>query len=179
MSKIGNSPVKIPSNVKVEIKGSEVVVTGPKGVLNINTPHYLTVLVDSDAVSISRNSDGKRQKSNHGLYRSIISNAVLGVDKGWSKKLEIVGTGYNVKMQGADLNFRLGYSHTVVYKSQKGIQLSVEGNNVVIVSGFDKHLVGEVAQQIKSLKKPDPYKGKGIRYLGEYIKLKPGKKAKA
>jgi large subunit ribosomal protein L6 len=165
MSKIGNSPVKIPSNVKVEIKGSEVVVTGPKGVLNINTPHYLTVLVDSDAVSISRSSDGKRQKSNHGLYRSIISNAVLGVDKGWSKKLEIVG--------------RLGYSHTVVYKSQKGIQLSVEGNNVVIVSGFDKHLVGEVAQQIKSLKKPDPYKGKGIRYLGEYIKLKPGKKAKA
>lgn len=179
MSKIGNSPIKVPSNVKVEILESEVVVTGSRGVLSINTPHYLVVTVESDVINISRNSDGKRQKSNHGLYRSLISNAVIGVDKGWLKKLEIVGTGYNVKLQGADLNFRLGYSHPVVFKPQKGIQLSVEGNNIVVISGCDKQLVGEVAQQIKSLKKPDPYKGKGIRYLGEYVKLKPGKKAKA
>jgi large subunit ribosomal protein L6 len=97
----------------------------------------------------------------------------------WSKRLEIVGTGYNVKIQGADLNFRLGFSHPVIFKAPKGIQLAVDGNNIVIVSGVDKQQVGEVAQRIKGLKKPDAYKGKGVRYEGEYIKLKPGKKAKA
>jgi large subunit ribosomal protein L6 len=179
MSKIGNAPVLIPSTVKVDMQGQNIVITGTKGTMSISLPHFITAVIDNDKLIITRKSDGKRQKASHGLYRSLLFNAVAGVQNYWSKRLEIVGTGYNVKIQGADLNFRLGFSHPVIFKAPKGIQLAVDGNNIVIVSGVDKQQVGEVAQRIKGLKKPDAYKGKGVRYEGEYIKLKPGKKAKA
>src|SRR3989344_5586731 len=120
----------------------------------------------------------KKVKALHGLYRTLISNAMQGVVTPWQKRLEIVGTGYNAKMQGEDLALKVGYSHPIVFKKVTGIKFQVDGNNIIIISGVDKQLVGQVAHQIKTNKKPDPYKGKGIRYEGERLKLKPGKKAK-
>ena len=128
---------------------------------------------------IKRNNNEKKVRSLHGLFRQLISNAISGVEKPWEKKLEVVGTGYTVKLQGEDLVFKIGYSHLVTFKKQPGIKYQVEGNNKVTVAGYDKQLVGQVAYQIKMIRKPDVYKGKGIRYLGEKLRIKPGKKAKA
>lgn len=178
MSKIGQNPIPVPSTVIVAIQDQSVRVTGPKGVLTIELPHFLSITQDNGFLLVTRKTDAKRQKSSHGLYRSLIANAVAGVENMWSKRLSIVGTGYNGKMQGQDVAMKLGLSHLVVFKAKEGITLSMEGNNLIIVSGVDKQLVGEVAQQIKILRKPDPYKGKGIRNEGQIIKLKPGKKAK-
>lgn len=178
MSKIGQQPVKIESGVQIDLQGQHIVVKGAKGQLEYDIPHFIQVKKDGGSVVFERKNDSKRQKANHGLYRSLISNAVYGVTNLWSKRLEVVGTGYNVKMQGRDINLKLGLSHPVIYKAPEGIQLTVEGSNIIIISGIDKQKVGEIAHQIKSLKKPDAYKGKGIRYEGEHIKVKPGKKAK-
>lgn len=178
MSKIGYSPISVASSVQITIDGQVVTVKGSKGELSFELPHFLSIKLEDGALSIDRNGDGKRQRASHGLYRSLISNAVKGVEDMWSKRLEIVGTGYNGKMQGRDLNLKLGLSHPVIFKSPEGVQLTMEGNNIIIITGIDKQQVGEVAHQIKLLKKPDAYKGKGIRYEGEYIRLKPGKKAK-
>jgi len=179
MSKIGQSPIQIPSSVQVAIQGQVVQVKGSKGELSFELPHFLSIRNEENTLYIERKSDAKRQKASHGLYRSIIANAVKGVDQGWSKRLEIVGTGFNGKMQGRDINLKLGLSHPVIFKAPEGIQLAMEGNNIIVISGIDKQFVGEIAHQIKSVKKPDAYKGKGIRYEGEYVRVKPGKKAKA
>jgi len=178
MSKIGQKPVSIPTGVQVTINTLSVVVTGPKGTLTVAYPHFITVAQEGAELMVTRKTDAKRQKASHGLYRSIIANAVKGVTEGWSKRLEVVGTGYNGKIQGRDLNMKLGFSHPAIFKCPEGIQFAMEGNTIIIVSGIDKQKVGEVAQQIKILRKPDPYKGKGIRDEGQIIKLKPGKKAK-
>jgi large subunit ribosomal protein L6 len=179
MSKIGQKTISIPSGVQVEIKDSIITARGPKGEQTVELPRGITIAREEDVLTVSRVNDSKKNKSAHGLFRNLIFNAISGVEKAWQKKLEIVGTGYNVKMQGQDLALKLGYSHPVVYKTIPGIQFVVEGNNKIVVSGVDKQLVGQVAHQIKILKKPDIYKGKGIRYEGEVVRIKPGKKAKA
>lgn len=179
MSKIGQKPIAIPPGVTLTIDGAAVSVAGPKGTLAYTLPHYLSIALANNEAVVTRLKDVTRQKADHGLFRSLIANAVYGVVNGWEKQLEIVGTGFNGKVQGTALHLKLGYSHPVVFEAPRGIMFRMDGNTTIIISGYDKQQVGEVAHQIKSLKKPDPYKGKGIRYVGEVIKLKPGKKAKA
>lgn len=178
MSKIGQKPIQVPSAVTVEIQDHSVKVKGPKGEVSYTMPRYISIKRENDILTVERKGDNKDQRSSHGLYRSLIANAVKGVDTGWNRRLEVVGTGFNVKMQGQGITLKVGFSHAVIYNTVPGIQLSTEGNNIIIVSGADKQLVGQVAYQIKMLRKPDVYKGKGIRFEGERIKLKPGKKAK-
>lgn len=179
MSKIGQKIITTPSAVQVTINEKQVNVKGAKGEMSFTLPRELSIEQNEGAFTVKRSNETKKVKALHGLYRNLIANAIQGVNTGWEKRLEIVGTGFNVKMQGADLLFKLGFSHPVIYKPVEGIQFQVDGNNKIIVKGFDKQLVGQVAHQIKMIRKPDVYKGKGIRYEGEYIKTKAGKKAKA
>ncbi|OGK29458.1 50S ribosomal protein L6 [Candidatus Roizmanbacteria bacterium RIFCSPLOWO2_01_FULL_42_14] len=177
MSKIGNKPINIEESVEVEISNALVNVKGPEGELTVNIPKEITATrVDKD-ILFQRLSEAKKVRSLHGLIRSLVANAVLGVTKPWEKTLEVVGTGYRVKLKGKNLVFEVGYSHPVEFHEVQGLTYIVDGNKVTI-SGIDKQLVGEVAHKVKSIRKPDPYKGKGIRYSGELIRLKPGKKAK-
>ena len=178
MSKIGQKPIQVPSAVTVGIQDYTVNVKGAKGQVSYTFPRFITIKRENDMLHIGRKGDAKQQRSSHGLYRSLIANAVKGVDTGWSRRLEVVGTGFNVKPQGQGITLKVGFSHPVIFEAVPGIQITTEGNNIIIVSGADKQLVGQVAHQIKILRKPDVYKGKGIRYEGERIKLKPGKKAK-
>lgn len=178
MSKIGIKPVTISPAVVIEIIDKSMKIKGKEGEIVLDIPRNLIVEKNKDVLLLKRKNDDKKTKSLHGLYRSLIANAVLGVEKPWQKKLEIVGTGFNVKLQGEDLVLKVGFSHPVVFKQQLGVKYSVEGNNKIIVSGVDKQFVGQVAYQIKKIKKPDAYKGKGIRNEGEKLKLKPGKKVK-
>lgn len=178
MSKIGEKVIPVPAAAQVTIDGQHIIVKGSKGEIKLTVPEILTVEKDGQIVTVKRKSNDKQSKEFHGLYRSILANAIAGVETAWTKRLEIVGTGYNVKLQGQDLVFKVGYSHPIVFKSIAGITYQVEGNNKVVVSGADRQLVGQVAYQMKILKKPDAYKGKGIRYEGERVRIKPGKKAK-
>lgn len=177
MSKIGEKPVEITQGVQVSLQDNNVYVKGSKGELSIEIPRGVTVKIEGDSVNVSRMNDTKRNKSLHGLIRSLVSNAIDGVEKPWEKKLEVVGTGYKVKMKGTGLVFDVGLSHQVEFDQVDGVAYTVEGNKITI-SGVNKQLVGEVANKIKIIKKPDAYKGKGIRYEGEVLHLKPGKKAK-
>ncbi len=179
MSKIGEKAIEIPQSVVVEVKNDHILIKGKEGEINYNLPEGLLVFREKNTVIIKRKFDDKKTRALHGLYRSLIANAILGVEKPWEKQLELVGTGYNVKLQGEDLVFKLGYSHPVVFKKLPGIKYKVEGNNKVIVIGADKQLVGQTAYQIKIIKKPDVYKGKGIKYKDEKLRIKPGKKVKA
>jgi len=178
MSKIGQKLIPVPTSVVVEINDCDIIVKGTKGSISFSLPRFLNIVQNDGKLSIVRKGESKKQKSAHGLWRSLVANAVYGVDKNWSKRLEVVGTGFNVKQQGKGIVLKLGLSHVVEFTSPEGVQIATEGNNSIIVSGINKQQVGEIAQQIKSIKKPDAYKGKGIRYEGEHIKLKPGKKAK-
>ncbi|CAN5121659.1 50S ribosomal protein L6 [soil metagenome] len=178
MSKVGQKPVTIPSGVTVEVNNQIVTIKGAKGQLVHKMPKELSAIIENNTLTLSRSTDSKHEKTIHGLYRNMISNAIQGVSTGWNKRLEIVGTGFNVKMQGQSLTLKLGFSHPVIVKPVDGIQLTTEGNNIIIVSGYDKQLVGQIAHQIKTVRQPDAYKGKGVRYEGEQIRLKPGKKAK-
>ncbi|KKP36315.1 MAG: 50S ribosomal protein L6 [Candidatus Roizmanbacteria bacterium GW2011_GWA2_32_13] len=178
MSKIGEKPIIVSTAVNLKIEDNKVIVKGPQGEMSFVVPKELTLIRKENNLIFKRKNNEKKIKSIHGLYRQLISNAVLGVEKSWEKKLEVVGTGFTVKLQGEDLVFKVGYSHPVVFKKQPGIKYQVEGNNNVTVAGHDKQLVGQVAYQIKMIKKPDVYKGKGIRYLGEKLRIKPGKKVK-
>ncbi|VVA43862.1 50S ribosomal protein L6 [Candidatus Roizmanbacteria bacterium] len=179
MSKIGEKSIVLSSAINLAIDNNKVTVKGPQGEMIFDVPKELTLVKDEKNLSIKRNNNDKKVRSLHGLYRQLIGNAISGVEKPWEKKLEVVGTGYTVKLQGEDLVFKIGYSHLVTFKKQPGIKYQVEGNNMVTVAGFDKQMVGQVAYQIKMIRKPDVYKGKGIRYLGEKLRIKPGKKAKA
>lgn len=177
MSLIGNQPISVPSSVQVTLTGDVCTVKGGQGELVIAIPNDISVEMQDQKILVTRKNDERKLKALHGLIRSLLNNAVIGVEKPWEKKLEVVGTGYKVKPQGQDIVLQVGYSHPVNFKKVDGVTFAVQGNNIV-VSGPDKQLVGEVANKIKSIKKPDAYKGKGIRYAGEVIKLKPGKKAK-
>lgn len=178
MSRIGKKPIIIPSGTEIKIEEKTVVVKGKEGELKIPIPDKIIVQKEENMIYVKRESDQKKVKSLHGLVRSLINNAVIGVNKPWEKKLKVVGTGYRVRMEGENLVLNVGFSHPVIFQKVPGIKLSVEEGNVIVVRGIDKQLVGQVAYKIKAIKKPDPYKGKGIRYIDEQIKLRPGKKAK-
>lgn len=179
MSKIGQKKIIVPKLVTVEEKDNTVMIKGAMGSIAIKLPNSLSLEKIEEELVLKRANDAKKTKSLHGLFRQLIQNAVTGVEKPWEKRLEIVGTGYNVKLQGEDLVFKVGYSHPVVFKAVTGLKYQVEGNNKLVVSGADRQLVGQVAYQIKMIKKPDVYKGKGIKYENEKLRIKPGKKAKA
>jgi large subunit ribosomal protein L6 len=178
MSKIGEKPINIPQSTHVEIKNQSVTVSGKEGQLSVAIPNKIIVTKKNDSIFVKRQSNDKKTRSLHGLTRSLINNAILGVNKLWEKRLKIIGTGYRGRLQGENLVLEVGFSHPTIFKKVNNIYLLVEGLNTIIVKGIDKQLVGEVAYKIKSIKRPDPYKGKGIRYEDEKIKLKPGKKIK-
>lgn len=179
MSKIGSQPIQIEAGTTIDIGQSYVEVKGAGGSIRYELPPALSVSKDGDMITVTRSREDKRTRSLHGLYRNLIMNAATGLKTPWRKKLEIVGTGFNAKMQGKEIVLKLGFSHTITVKEIPGITYAVEGNNIIIISGIDKQLVGQTAHKIKILRKPDAYKGKGIRYQGEQLRLKPGKKAKA
>jgi large subunit ribosomal protein L6 len=178
MSRIGKLPVPIPSGVDVTIDGQNVTVKGPKGSLNHVVAEPITVAQADGTVTVSRPDDERESKALHGLSRTLIANMVTGVTAGYTKTLEIVGTGYRVTARGSDLEFALGFSHPVVVAAPEGITFRVEAPTRFAVEGIDKQKVGEVAANIRKLRKPDPYKGKGVRYQGEAIRRKAGKAGK-
>ncbi|WP_462417037.1 50S ribosomal protein L6 [Kytococcus sp. Marseille-QA3725] len=179
MSRIGRLPVTVPSGVDVTIDGQDVKVKGPKGELTTTIPSPITVAKnDVGAVEVSRPDDERESRAMHGLSRSLVNNMVVGVTEGYSKTLEINGTGYRVVAKGSDLEFALGYSHPILVKAPEGITFAVESPTKFSISGIDKQLVGEVAANIRKLRKPDPYKAKGVRYEGEQIRRKVGKAGK-
>ena len=177
MSRIGKQPIQIPSGVTITVDPDFVTVTGSKGTLKQFTMPGVTVSVDDGVATVTRDNDEAVNRSKHGLMRTLVANMVTGVSKGFEKKLEIVGVGYRVNTQGADLKFNLGFSHDVIFKLPQGISAVTE-QNTITVSGIDKQQVGQVAAEIRALKKPEPYKGKGIKYAGERILRKSGKSGK-
>lgn len=177
MSRIGKKPVPIPKGVKVEVKNGEVKVTGTKGTLSAAVHPDITVEVKGEEVVVTRPSDVKEHRALHGLFRALIANMIKGVTEGYSKKLELVGVGYRAEMKGKVLQLALGYSHSIVFRAPENIKLEAPTQTNITVSGSDKQLVGLVAAKIRSLRPPEPYKGKGIKYEGEYIRRKAGKTA--
>jgi large subunit ribosomal protein L6 len=178
MSRIGKLPVPVPSGVDVSIEGQTVTVKGPKGTLSHTVVEPITVSQNDGTIEVARPDDERESKSLHGLSRTLIANMVTGVTSGYTKTLEIVGTGYRVTAKGSDLEFALGFSHPVLVKAPEGITFRVEAPTRFAVEGIDKQKVGEVAANIRKLRKPDPYKGKGVRYQGEVIRRKAGKAGK-
>jgi large subunit ribosomal protein L6 len=179
MSRIGRMPITVPSGVEVTIDGRAVTVKGPKGTLS----HTLAAPIDIEqaeggALRVTRPDDERASRSLHGLSRTLVANMVLGVTEGYSKSLEIVGTGYRVQAKGRDLEFSLGFSHPVLVPAPEGVDFAVETPTRFSVSGIDKQQVGQVAANIRRLRRPDPYKGKGVRYQGEHIRRKAGKAGK-
>jgi len=178
MSRIGRQPIPIPEQVTVDIAGPQVTVTGPRGTLNQDLSPEMRILLEDNTVRVERPSDEREHRSLHGLTRTLIANMVEGVVNGYEKRLEIHGVGYRTVLTGADLELQLGFSHPVRFPAPDGIEFEVPAPNRIVVRGIDKQLVGEVAADIRKLRKPEPYKGKGIRYEGEYVRKKAGKAAK-
>lgn len=174
MSRIGNAPIELSNGVTVTVENKNVNVKGPKGELSIAKPNGIDVKVDANIVTVSRQNEEKPIKALHGLTRSLINNMVIGVSKGYEKKLEVNGVGFKVQLSGKTLKMALGYSHDIEFTAPEGVDLAVEGN-VITVSGIDKQQVGQTAAEIRALRKPEPYKGKGIKYVDEYIIRKAGK----
>jgi large subunit ribosomal protein L6 len=179
MSRIGRLPIPVPSGVDVQIDGRAVTVKGPKGTLTHTVAEPIEIKRDDDGtLKVERPNDERQNRALHGLSRTLVANMVIGVTDGYTKTLEIVGTGYRVQARGGDLEFALGFSHPVVVPAPEGITFNVEAPTRFTVSGVDKQQVGEVSANIRKLRKPDPYKGKGVRYQGEVIKRKAGKAGK-
>ena len=178
MSRIGKLPIPVPSGVEVTIAGRDVTVKGPKGTLSHTVVEPITVAQEDSTLLVRRPDDERDSKARHGLTRTLVANMVKGVTDGYSKTLEIVGTGYRVQARGKDLEFALGFSHPVVVTAPAGIEFTVEAPTRFVVSGIDKQQVGETAANIRKIRKPEPYKGKGVRYAGEYVQRKAGKAAK-
>jgi large subunit ribosomal protein L6 len=178
MSRIGKLPIPVPAGVEVKIDGNNVSVKGPKGTLNHVVPAPIEVTLEDGNLVVTRPDDERTSRSLHGLTRTLIANQITGVTTGYTKGLEIVGTGYRVTAKGSDIEFALGYSHPILVKAPEGITFTVEGNTKLTVSGIDKQAVGEVAANLRKLRKPEPYKGKGVRYAGEVVRRKAGKAGK-
>jgi large subunit ribosomal protein L6 len=178
VSRIGNLPIRLPAGVEVKVDGSTAVVTGPKGSLSQDIPAPITIEQSDSELRVVRPDDERENRALHGLVRSLVANMVEGVTNGFEKRLEIQGVGYRVQAQGSDLVFSLGFSHQVTVKAPEGISFRVESPTRFSVSGIDKQQVGQVAAEIRSLRRPDPYKGKGVRYAGEVVRRKAGKTAK-
>ncbi len=175
MSRIGRMPIVMPKEVKVACDPSRVEVTGPKGLLTHPLPQGISVSVDGGKVVVHRANDERTTRALQGLLRSLIANMITGVTQGFEKKLEIVGVGFRADLQGTTLRLTLGYSHPILYPVPKGIKVEIEKQTLLTVKGIDRQLVGTVAAQLRSIKSPEPYKGKGIRYVGERIRKKVGK----
>jgi large subunit ribosomal protein L6 len=179
MSRIGRLPITLPGGVDVALDGQEVTVKGPKGQLSHTVASPISVeRAEDGTLQVKRPDDERSSRSLHGLTRTLINNMVIGVTQGYEKKLEIVGTGYRVQAKGSNLEFALGYSHPITVEPPAGVSFAVEAPTRFSVSGIDKQAVGEVAANLRKLRKPDPYKGKGVRYAGEVVKRKVGKAGK-
>lgn len=177
MSKIGKTPIQLPQGVTATITAETVVVKGPKGEITNPVVGGISVKQEGDTLLVSRQNDERPVRAAHGLVRSLIANSVVGVTEGYKKTLKLVGTGYRVAAKGAGLSVTVGFSHPVDIAAVPGIQLKAEGNDTIHVEGFDKQLVGQVAANIRAIRPPEPYKGKGIRYEDEVVRTKPGKAA--
>ena len=178
MSRIGRQPIPVPAGVTAKIDGRDITITGPKGSLSMTVAEPITVAEEDGALVVTRPDDERDSRARHGLTRTLVSNMVQGVTQGYEKGLEIVGTGYRVAAKGTDLEFQLGFSHPVVVKAPDGISFQVESPVKFKVIGIDKQQVGEVAANIRKIRKPEPYKGKGVRYEGEVVRRKAGKAGK-
>lgn len=178
MSRIGRKPITVPAGVDVTIDGSTVTAKGPKGTLTGTFNKNMTIAKDGDTITVTRPNDEKENRSLHGLTRTLIANMVEGVHNGFSKNLEIVGIGYRANMQGKDLVLSVGYSHTVTMTPPEGITITVPAPNQIVISGPDKQQVGQFASEVRGVRPPEPYKGKGIRYADEYVRRKEGKAGK-
>ena len=179
MSRIGKAPIPVPSGVEVSISGRQVAVKGPKGALDLEVPGEITVRQDGEEILVERPDDERVNRAMHGLTRSLVNNMMVGVSEGFRKELQIVGVGYRCIAKGTDaLELQLGFSHPVLVEAPDGISFEVPEPTRIIVSGADKQVVGQGAADIRSHRKPEPYKGKGVRYLGEYVARKAGKAAK-
>jgi large subunit ribosomal protein L6 len=179
MSRIGKAPIPVPSGVDVAISGAHISVKGPKGTLERDIPGVITVRQDGDNLVVERPDDERQNRAMHGLVRSLINNMVLGVTQGFRKELEIVGVGYRATAQGpGSMQLALGFSHPVNITAPDGITFEVPAPNRIVVTGIDKEAVGQVAADIRAWRKPEPYKGKGVRYAGEYVQRKAGKAGK-
>nr|KGA06712.1 MAG: 50S ribosomal protein L6 [actinobacterium acMicro-1] len=178
MSRIGRLPIDIPAGVTVTADNGVIAVKGPKGELSLTVASPIEVAIADNQIVVTRPDDERLSRSLHGLTRTLINNQIIGVTEGYTKGLEVVGTGYRVAAKGSSLEFALGYSHSITVDPPAGISFTVEGQNKILVSGIDKQAVGEVAANIRKLRKPEPYKGKGIRYEGEVVRRKAGKAGK-
>lgn len=178
MSKVGKKIIQVPSTVTVTVSGKSVVVKGSKAELTHRLPSGITATLENGVLTVARASDSKVHKALHGVTRAVLANLVKGVEQGFQKDLELVGTGYRARLAGTKLVLSLGLSHEVEFVPPAGITLTVEGTNLIHIQGADKHLVGQVAANIRAYRKPEPYKGKGIKYVGEVIRRKAGKAAK-
>ncbi len=178
MSRIGRLPIDIPAGETVEVSGQDDSVKGPKGELTLTVARPIEVTVEENQVLVSRPDDERESRSLHVLTRTLINNNIIGVTQGYTKGLEVVGTGYRVAQKGTAVEFALGFSHPVLVEAPAGITLTVEGNNKLTVSGISKQAVGEAAANIRKIRKPEPYKGKGVRYAGENVRRKVGKTGK-
>ena len=178
MSRIGRKPITVPAGVEVTIDGSAVTVKGPKGTLSGTFNSNMTIAMDEGVINVTRPNDEKENRSLHGLTRTLIANMVEGVSNGYSKTLDIVGIGYRANMQGKDVVLSVGYSHTVTIEAPEGITITCPSPNQIIVSGADKQVVGQIAAEIRGVRPPEPYKGKGIRYSDEHVRRKEGKAGK-
>jgi large subunit ribosomal protein L6 len=178
VSRIGKQPIPVPSGVEVQIDGSTVTVKGPKGSLTQTFNDEMTLTLEDGVLAVTRPSDERHHRSLHGLTRTLLANMVAGVSEGFHKNLEIVGVGYRAELKGKDIQLALGFSHPVLVKAPEGITFEVPAPTKITVSGIDKQRVGQVAAEIRKWRKPEPYKGKGVRYEGEYVRRKLGKTAK-
>lgn len=177
MSKIGKKIISIPSQVTVSIVDDQIIAKGPKGELKLAVMPNIVIKIEGSEISLSRNNDEKQTRANHGLMRSLIANNIEGVANAYKKTLKLIGTGYRVTAKGAGLSMTLGFSHVVDVQAIAGITFKVEGNDTIHVEGIDKQMVGQVSADIRSLRPPEPYLGKGIRYSDEIVRKKPGKAA--
>jgi large subunit ribosomal protein L6 len=178
MSRIGKQPIPIPDKVKVDIAGAKITVTGPKGTLSRELDSAITASIEEKEIVMKRKTDMKKHRALHGLSRALVSNMVEGVNEGFKKELQIIGVGFRAEMRGKVMVLNIGYSHPIIFQPPDGITITVEGKeNKIEVTGADKQMVGEVAAKIRSFRKPEPYKGKGIRYVDEYVRHKAGKTA--
>jgi large subunit ribosomal protein L6 len=178
MSRIGKEPIAVPAGVDVSVDGSRVAVNGPRGQLEQSFHPDMRILLEDGMVRVERPSDERDHRSLHGLTRTLIANMVEGVTQGYEKRLEIVGVGYRAVLRGTDLELAVGFSHTVSFQPPEGIEFEVPAPNRIVIRGIDKQLVGEIAANVRKVRKPEPYKGKGIRYEGERVRKKAGKAAK-
>ena len=175
MSRLGKKPIQVPESVEVKTTSGRIEVKGPKGSLSLDIPHEIEVEYHDNQLIVKAKSRNKRARALHGTIRQLINNMIIGVTKGFKKELEVVGTGYRAGKEGNSLVLQVGFSHPVIIKPLPGVTIDVEGQNRIIVSGIDKQRVGQVAADIRKIKPPEPYKGKGIRYVDEYVRKKPGK----